>query len=139
MSVKFNEIKFSYLEVTQFTTWFFASISDDDGFVTDVEFTNADLSYPSAKLISEMFTELKKNSNDINETSIMTILDVKEPILGRSETATALSAIRSAILQLESLHKGIPLVEHLGGTYNDHVPLYQIIIGGVLLNDRRPT
>ena len=43
MSVKFNEIKFSYLEVTQFTTWFFASISDDDGFVTDVEFTNAEL------------------------------------------------------------------------------------------------
>ena len=138
MSVKFNEIKFSYLEVTQFTTWFFASISDDDGFVTDVEFTNAELSYPSAKLISEMFTELKKNLSDINETSLISILDVKEPILGRSETATALSAIRSAILQLESLHKGIPLVEHLGGTYKEAVPLYANINRGLFLTDRTP-
>ena len=55
MGIKFNEIKIYYLKVNQFTTWFFASITDEDGFATDVEFTNGDLSYQSGTLLLEIF------------------------------------------------------------------------------------
>jgi galactonate dehydratase len=137
MAIKFNEIKFYYLKANQFTTWFFASISDDKGFIVDVEFTNGALSSEVAILLSEMFHVIKK-SNNITEKSIFPVLDIKHPVIGRSPTATALSAIRSGILQLESLHKGIPLGEHLGGSFKDRVPLYANINRGLFLTDRTP-
>lgn len=135
MAVKFSEIKFYYLEATQFTTWFFASILDEDGFTTDVEFTNGELSLDSAVLISKMF-DVIKHSGTTTETSIFSTLDIKPPILGRSPIATALSAIRSAILQLEALQKEIPLVEHLGGEYKEKIPLYANINRSLFLTDR---
>ena len=135
MTVKFRDIKFYYLEATQFTTWFFASILDEDGFITDVEFTNAELSLDSAILISKMFDEIK-HSSVATENSIFATLTIESPILGRSPMATALSAIRSAILQLESLQREIPLVEHLGGVYKEKVPLYANINRGLFLTDR---
>lgn len=136
MGIKFNEIKIYYLKVNQFTTWFFASITDEDGFATDVEFTNGDLSYQSGTLLLEIFDELRKIRDGVTETSILSTLNIKEPVQGRSPIATALSAIRSAILQLESLHKEVSLIEYLGGTYKERVPLYANINRGLFLTDR---
>ncbi|MFL2784399.1 MAG: enolase C-terminal domain-like protein [Dehalococcoidia bacterium] len=122
---------------TQRTTWYFAEFFDEDGFTTTVEITKGDKSDDVIRITCAILEKLK-GVDLFYDTDLGKLLNL-QAIDGRSVVAASLSAIRSAISQLEAMHSEVSLCEYLGGTWSQHIPLYGNINRRLFSTDRTPS
>lgn len=135
--IKLKSVKFAQVPVTKYTTWHFAVVEDGKNCRTVVEFTRGDSSRPVALLISQMIARLVgKEIKD--ESTVEELLGTDVSRDGRTDIAAALSALRTAVTQLQAAHNNISLGELLGGKINKSIELYANINRGLFSTDRNP-
>ena len=127
MGMQIDKVSFVRVEVTPWTTWYFAEIVNSNGLMTVVEFTKGASSIEVARLMQNMLTHLSEKLVD-TEADVAYILNPDGIMDGRSLEAAAVSAIRTAITQLSSMEKGISLCDRLGGCGIKKIPVYANII-----------
>ena len=127
---------FSSIEVTPRTTWVFAEIFDNHGTSQVVEIT----SRSNAKQVSTLIRDMIDNVNGVNighDSDLGNLLGIDpRKLQGEMQLTTALSAIRTAIVCLQSQYNSSNLTELLSGTRRNQVPLYANINRSLLGHNR---
>ncbi len=130
--------RFASVTVTANSTWVFAVVSDDDGISTTVAITHGDSSRKVANALSLMAARLE--SEELTDESRIERFLGLTPADLRSDrvSATAVSALRSAVAQLTALRSGESLSTYLGAPPTDSVQLYANINRSLFATDRTP-
>ena len=130
--------RFASVTVTPRTTWSFALISDGEGNSTTVEITHGGNPREVFDSVAGMLSALALE-NIQDESQVEGFLGLNQVKLRLDRvSATAVSAIRTAVSQLQALRDGVSLREHLGGPSVESVPLYANINRGLFATDRSP-
>ena len=123
---------------TQHTTWVFAELADGEGAVTTVEITLGDRSRQVAKVLAELVGALRERE-PAGESQVAERLDLTPERLQRDVVrATAVSALRSAVAQLEAVRAGVSLHRFLGAEAAASIELYANINRGLHATARMP-
>ena len=135
--VRLTAVRFAAVEVTEHTSWAFAEVSDADGVRALVELMGGAAAGKVASLLVEMVVAL--SGTDIEDEARLEAALGTDPEVLRSDRtlATAVSALRTAVLELQCRHEGVSLTEGLGGAPAASVPLYANI-NRTLLGRRTP-
>ena len=137
--IKLRGIEFSSVRVTERTKWTFAEIFDHHGASALVEVTCGDSTGEVVSLLQEFLTSLKSIAV-ATESKVVALLGLSTPVLRTSfPLATAVSALRTAIVGLQCAHDGVSMTEALGGEPQQSVSLYANINRCLLLGDRSPS
>ena len=135
--IKLKSVKFALVHVTKYTTWHFAVVNDSENYSTVVELTKGESSPSVASLLSQMIEGLI--DKEIKDESVVEgLLGTDCTRDGRTDTAAALSALRTAVTQLQALQNNIPLSELLGRRINKSIEVYANINRGLLSTERTP-
>lgn len=134
---KINGAGFYRSIATQRTTWYFAEFFDEEGFTTTVEITKGDKSDDVIRVTSSILERLK-GIDLVKDTNLEGLLNL-QTVDGRSVVAASLSAVRSAVSQLEAMHSEVSLCEYLGGAWSEYIPLYGNINRGLFSTERTPS
>ena len=120
------------------TEWTFARFRDRGGAAADVEITAGEATEDVARLVAEAVASLRGEAI-AREADVPRLLGLDERRLRRDfATATAVSALRTGVSVIQSMHDGVSLTETLGGASQLSVPLYANINRGLLVGRRRP-
>ncbi len=138
MPVTFSEFRFCSVAATPQTSWYFLTVKDIDGFETVVEFTKGKQSLEVARGIQDIFDRIVSRSVR-GENCLTGLLGIKKCIDGRTTLAAAVSAVRTAISQLESLQNSETLAKNLKGQFSESVPIYGNINRGLFNTGREPS
>lgn len=124
--------------MTDRTVWTFANFVNSDGFRTTVEITTGDTIRNVARDLGAMVARVSEN--DIEpEDQIESVLGLNlEQLRNNRVMATAVSGLRSAIIQLQAMSDGVSLTEALDGTPTASVQIYANINRGLFATDRTP-
>jgi len=126
-SVKAMQIRMRRLAavtVTPRTTWVFAELGGGNGAVTTVEITLGDRSAQVAKLLAELVAALR-GWEPAAEELVAERLGLTRQRVGRDVVlATAVSALRTAVAQLDAERAGVSLHRFLGAEVATSVELY---------------
>ena len=123
-AIQLAEVEFASVSVTERTTWTFAELSDSEGRTALVEVTCGDETPDAVAALAEYVTVLK--GRDIpDESGVAGSLGLSvSAIQARRPLASAVSALRTAVVVLQAQSNGISLTEQLGGSVRDSVELY---------------
>lgn len=135
--IKLKSVKFALVHVTKYTTWHFAVVKDSENYSTVVEFTKGDSS-PSVALLFFQMIERLIDKEIKDESVVEGLLGKDDTRDGRTDTAAALSALRTAVTQLQALQNNLPLSELLGGRINKSIEVYANINRHLLSTERTP-
>ena len=136
--MKFDKVEFASVEVTDRTTWTHALFTDGDGLEALVEITSGDATRDVADQTARMVAELRRQEAT-SEAEIVALLGLEERSLSADRTlGTAVSALRTAAVQIEAEHRGVSLTEMLGGKPQNSVELYANINRALFASDRSP-
>ena len=136
-TVKLERVEFASVEVSKRTEWTFAEIADVDGIASVVEFTAGDTTREVATALSGLFTLLRGDSIE-DEAQVPGLCNITEAQLGDDQSLqTAVSALRTAVLDIQAQHAGLSMTEALGGKPEPSVPLYANI-NRSMIADRTP-
>ena len=129
---------FTSVTVTNRTVWTFANFVNGDGTQTTVEITAGDSVRNVARDLEAMVSRI--GDHDIeSEDEIESILGLSvDQLRANRVMATAISGLRSAVIQLQAESEGLSLTEALGGTPAESVQLYANINRGLFATDRTP-
>ena len=137
MSVTFSELRFCSVTATPQTSWYFLIAKDINGLETVVEFTKGKQSLEVARGIQNIFDRLG-SLKVLSENTLTDLLGITKYIDGRSVLAAAVSAVRTAISQTESLQNGETLAKTLKGHFCASVPIYGNINRSLFSTNREP-
>ena len=138
--IKIKSLNFYSIKVRANTEWKFMEYITDDGISGISEITDTQLNSPVSKMIAQ-FSNRFRDEKLLNEENLMEYLK-KENDIANSDilSATAISGIRSAFLDIFSKRMEISLVEYLSKSLrdsqksNDKVELYANINRSLLPN-----
>ena len=117
-------LRFVVVRANQYSEWVHAEITDAAGAQTVVEVTLGDRSAAVVELLTEAWTRLEGVSIE-HESDVPALLRISNAELRVDlVSATAVSALRSAIVQLQAAGNDVSLTEELGGERRESVPLY---------------
>ena len=136
LEIVLERVEFSSVEVTRFTTWRHAEVFDAKGASVVVEYSDPSDSESAASTIEQLLDQVRGKA--VRDESAIVGPPGQEPAgLGpRNPVTVAISALRSAAVELEAVHRGASLTEALGGTSQDSVELYANINRALLTQDR---
>ena len=142
--IKIKSLNFYSIKVRANTEWKFMEYITDDGISGISEITDTQLNSSVSKMIAQ-FSNRFRDEKLLNEENLMEYLK-KENDIANSDilSATAISGIRSAFLDIFSKRMEISLVEYLSKSLrdsqksNDKVELYANINRSLLPNDNGP-
>ena len=137
MELSLHSWRFLRYEVTKNTTWYCVSVRTKSDQETLVEFTKGPQSNEVARLINEILEAISEG-NIPPEEDLEKYLGVVEDVENDSSTAGALSAVRTAISQLNSLVHNLPLSVYLSGEFRSKIDLYANINRSLFATDRSP-
>ena len=136
--IRLHHVDFAAIDVTPRTTWTFARVWDADGAAAEVEITAAQATDEVVARVAQAVSVLSEASI-ADESDVPIMLDVDEHSLRSSlADATAVSALRTAVVLLQALNGGVSLCEALGGGAPGSVPLYANINRGLFATGRTP-
>ena len=136
--VRLDRVEFGSVVVTPRTEWTFARLRDVGGAEADVELSAGDTTEDVARLVAEAVDSLR-GAAIAGEADVPRLLGLGERLLRRDfAMATAVSALRSGVLIIQSLNGGVSLTEALGGEPLASVPLYANINRGLFGTPRTP-
>ena len=136
--IRLQSVNFISIDVTPITHWVFANISDADGIIQPVEITCGNDTKYVAKTICN-FISLVRNIPIEDESKLSNILGLNLQDLHNNHIlATAISALRSAIVCLQAMHTSVNITQILGGTKQTRVPIYANINRALLKGKRSP-
>lgn len=142
--IKINQLNFFSVHVRGNTEWKFMELVTDDNISGISEITDTQLNSPVTKIISNLSNRLR-GEKIFSESELLALID-NENIASRNlSTATAVSGIRSAFLDLMSKRMELPLNKFLyelnpglENTNSETVQLYANINRSLLPNDQGP-
>lgn len=132
-------VEFASVKVTKATNWILAKIFDKDGLNAITEITCRIPIKRAVEFLSQSVLRLQgKTINDQSEITMM--LGLSESVL-RSDhpLATAISALRTAIIDIQAQKNNISMTQFLGGTSQSKVAIYANINRFLLERDRSPS
>ncbi len=136
--MRFDRVEFVAVEATPRTTWTCAVFIDTDGVTTPVEITLGDSSTRVATAISEAVERLRATEIE-SETDVANHVDLHKTELTRDRIrSTAVSAIRTAVIQIQAQRDNASLTEALGGSCVASVELYANINRSLFATERTP-
>jgi galactonate dehydratase len=136
--IKLDTIEFASVRVTQRTEWTFAILTDDEGVTSIAEITRGEATGEAVRLLAELLARLKGRPL-ASEMGIGRVLGLSTAQLRASSAhATAVSATRTAIVDIQSQHAGLSMTEALGGQRQVSVALYANINRSLLTGERTP-
>ena len=122
--IRLNPITFASVRATERTEWTFAEVSDSRGATALVELTCGEATTRASTLFAEL-SETLRSRVVADESTVADALGLDAARLQRDRPlATAVSALRTALVSLRALHDGLSLAEALGGAAQGSVPLY---------------
>ncbi len=136
MAVVLDRVVFSSVTVTDRTEWTFAEIVDSRGEGALVELTR-DVHTPKVvTLLAESVGTLRKQPID-DESALAASLSVTlAELQADPDLATAVSALRTAVVELQAKESGLSVAELLGGPPGESVELYANINRGLFASGR---
>ena len=118
--INFQSVRFATVRVNDAKFWHFAEVTDKQGMKALVEFQNS----RGDTMLPQLF-ESVKNIEITDEVQIQKLLGVNHKNIHRSmPMATAISALRTAVVDMQSQQESKGMTETLGGTPKDSIPLY---------------
>ena len=130
--------RFAAVNATPRTTWVFAEFADGEGVVTAVEITLGDRSKQVADVLAELAGALRERE-PAGESQVAERLGLAPERLERNVVlATAVSALRSAVAQLDAARAGVSLHRSFGTEATASVELYANINRALHATDRTP-
>ncbi len=140
-----TEIVFSSIPVRADTHWYFVEVSDPDGYTGVAEFTHGDRSMATARAMAEMADEIR-GEPIADEASLPVTLGLSPALLQSDRViASAVTGLRSAVLDGQAQRAGVSLREYLaadgaGGAFEvpDSVELYANINRSMRPDDNGP-
>jgi len=137
MELFIHSWKFLRYEITKNTHWHCVSVRTKSGQETLAEFTKGGQSRKVAELINEILESISAGSIP-GEDALEKHVGINETVESGSNTAAALSAVRTIISQLNALVHNLPLCAYLGGQFPSSIELYANINRGLFASDRSP-
>ncbi len=137
MELFIHSWKFLRYEITKNTHWHCVSVRTKSGQETLAEFTKGGQSRKVAELINEILESISAGSIP-GEDALEKYVGIKETVESGSNTAAALSAVRTIISQLNALVHNLPLCVYLSGQFPSSIDLYANINRGLFASDRSP-
>ena len=137
MELVLHSWRFLRYEITKNTNWHCVFVRINSGQETLVEFTKGPQSIEVARLINEILETISEGSIPAEE-DLEKYLGVNEDVESGSNTAAALSAVRTIISQLNALVHGQPLCAYISGKFPSKIDLYANINRGLFATDRSP-
>lgn len=126
------------INVTNRSTWAFANFINENGVQTTVEITYGCFISEVVKTLIEMTLRIQncemKAGDEIESILGLTPCEIK----GNQVVATAISTLRSAIIQIQAMSENLSLTEALGGQPVESVQLYANINRYLFGTDRTP-
>ena len=136
--IHLKSVKFISINVTPITQWVFANIADADGVIQPVEITCGNDTKHVAKSICD-FISIIRNIPIEHESQLANVLGLKLQQLQNDHVlATAISALRTAIVCLQAVHRSINVTEILSATKQTRVPIYANINRSLFQGKRSP-
>lgn len=123
---------------TEKTTWTFAELRDADGLSAVAEITSGGSTAAAARLTAELVGRLK-GREIAGESAVEGLLGLAAADMRADMAlATAVSAVRSAVSDLDAQRRGLSLTAALGGERRESVGLYANINRHLMTRDRSP-
>ena len=139
MAVILDRVVFSSVTVTDRTERTFAEIVDSRGEGALVELTGGIHTPRVVTLIADSITTLRGQPID-DESALTASLSVTlAEVRADPDLATAVSALRTAIVELQAKDSGLGVAEFLGGPPSESVELYANINRGLFASGRTPS
>ncbi|MCY3896687.1 MAG: mandelate racemase/muconate lactonizing enzyme family protein [Chloroflexi bacterium] len=134
-SVTLASLRYAFVTVNDRTRWNFAEIGDDEGLAAVVETTSGgDVVSRLAPLVQVL---IGRPIHD--EADVARIAGLRHSQLTRDfALATAVSALRTAVVDIQSQRDGLTLSQALGGRPVESVELYANTNRHLLTTNRRP-
>lgn len=131
-------LRFAEVIATEKTTWTFAELRDADGLSAVAEITCGGNTAAAARLTAELVGRLK-GREIAGESAVEGLLGLAAADMRTDMAlATAVSAVRSAVSDLDAQRRGLPLAVALGGERRESVGLYANINRHLMTRDRSP-
>jgi galactonate dehydratase len=132
---KITQAVFTELPVRGGTHWYFLELNNADGITGLAEFSYGDNSMAVARAIAEMVEELQEEEIT-DEAEIPAMVGLSPAFLQSDRVlATAITAIRNAVLDGQAQIAGVPLYRLLGCNAAESVELYGNINRSMLKSD----
>ena len=134
-----SSLVFYSLGVRGTSEWVFVEISDTDGITGTSELTSPGVSLDIPNALTKIAKRLR-GTPITDETEITSLLGISEGLLRYDHIqATAISGIRTAVVDALAKKEGATLAEYLGGGQGaDTVPLYANINRAMLSDNQGP-
>ena len=131
-----DKVVFSSVTVTDRTEWTFAEIVDSQGEGALVELTRGIHTPKVVTLLADSIDALRGQPID-DESVLSAALSVTfAGLQADPDMATAVSALRTAVVELQAKERGLSVAEFLGGPSGESVELYANINGGLFASGR---
>jgi galactonate dehydratase len=122
--VRLQGIEFAAVTVNDRVTWPFALITDFQGATAVAEFKYSHAGAGFDRLLAELFGSLKGKEIEV-ESDVGGLLELGiDRLRADFDLATAVSALRNAVVELQCQHAGISMTEALGGAPAESIALY---------------
>ena len=136
--IRLVEVEFASVRATYHTEWTFAKVIDGQGTAAIVEITCGPLTREVVTRLRELVATLKvadiSSDEHVVELSALTV-----PQLRRDRAlATAVSALRTAVVDIDAQRNNLTITEALGGEPQQGVDLYANINRSLLGRERTP-
>ena len=139
MALSLDRVTFSSATVTDRTEWTFAEISGSNGAVALVEITRGNNTGGVVSALVDAIDALRGKPID-RESGVTTALGVAPAELQSGAIlATAVSALRTAIVELGAVQDSLGVTEFLGGSRAESVELYANVNRRLFASKRTPS
>ena len=136
--ISLRKMEYASVRATDWTEWVFAEPHDDQGMSALVEITCGDVTDDVVKALTGLIAQLD-GAGIVDEYRVTELLGLPLYRLRADVVvATAVSALRTAVVDIQSRREGISMSEALGGEPRDSVPLYANINRSLLGGERTP-
>ena len=139
IGVSLRSVEFASVPVSEATEWTFAIITNEDGLTGLSEITTGAHTENAVDRVTEYVSALSGKSIP-NEQALHGLLGITVNEAQASRPiATALSAVRSAIIEIEAIRRNDPLGQILNNRTVESVELYANVNRALLKKERSPT
>ena len=136
--IKLDRVEFARVVVSDRTEWTFAEIFDREGTMAVTEITCGNETASAARVLTESLAALTgvgiSDESGVTEMLGLTV----DRIRTDKPLATAISALRTAVVDIQSQHMNESITEALGGASQESVELYANINRSLFTSKRTP-
>jgi len=132
---RITQAVFTELPVRGGSNWYFLELSDADGTTGLAEFSYGDKSISVSRAIAQMVEELQ-DEEITDESGIPGMVGLSPDFLQSDRVlATAITALRNAVLDAQAQIAGVPLYRFLSGNATEAVEIYGNVNRSMLKSD----